>query len=71
MQTEEKNEWQVVSGREMAEYAMQAGPWFPLLARETPAGRGLWPQGFFGIEAGSRLERSASSRGADRRARAR
>jgi hypothetical protein len=71
MQTDEKNDWCVISGRELAEYAMQAGFLFPLLARQTPAGRGLWPQGSSEIEAGARLGRPVSGRGVERRARAR
>ena len=72
MHTADKNECYFISGRQMAEYAMQSGLVFSPLARQTPAGRGLWPKGFPpGTETGSRLGRTVSSRGADRRARAR
>jgi len=71
MYTEGKNDWYVISGRQMAEYAMQSGLLFSLLARQTPAGRGLWPKGLPGTGAGTRLVRTASGRGADRRARVR
>ncbi len=71
MHTETKQEWTWTSGRELAEYAMQSGLRFSILAGQTPPGRGLWPKGFPGTEAGSRLGRPASGRGADRRARGR
>lgn len=68
----DKNECYFISARQMAEYAMQSGLLFSPLARQTPAGRGLWPKGFPpSIETGSRLGRPVSSRGAERRARAR
>jgi hypothetical protein len=72
MQTQTtKHEFTWTSGRQMAEYALQSGLLFSILARQTPAGRGLWPNGFPGAEAGPRLGRLVSSRGANRRARAR
>ncbi len=56
MQTADKNDSCFISGRQMAEFAMQSGLVFSPLARQTPAGRGLWPQGFPpGIETGSRF----------------
>lgn len=72
MQIADKSELYFISGRQMAEYAMQSGLVFSPLARQTPAGRGLWPKGFPpATETDSRLGRSVSSRGAGRRARAR
>jgi hypothetical protein len=72
MEIPDKNDGYFISGRQMAEYAMQSGMLFSPLTRQTPAGRGLWPEGFPpGIETGSRLGRPVSNRGAERRARAR
>lgn len=72
MPTADKNDWYFISGKEMAEYALQSGLLFSPLALQTPAGRGLWPKGFPpGTETSSRLGRPVSSRGAERRARVR
>ena len=71
MQTWTKDDWSALGGRQLAEHAFQSGLVFSMLADKTPPGRGLWPKGFPGIEAGPRPVRPVSGRGADRRARAR